>query len=168
MSVWLSFMSEHRSRNHALISYLTKTQIESVLQKHIQDIKDFAFICHDRDIKDDGTPKEIHFHIVIHLYNPKSYDVVRKWFYDSDISPDKQNTLIKPVIDLKAALDYLTHKNDPDKAQYDSSEIITNNTEWVNQPDDDSKDSKSINILNDLLDGCSFSTLLVDTGESSL
>lgn len=151
-----------RSRNHSLITYLNKTDIENVLQKHLIDIKDYAYICHDKDVSKQGTLKAIHFHIVLHLYNPKSTNVVRSWFYDTSLFSSLKpipNTLSQPVIDIDGILDYLTHCNQPDKYQYDKSLIITNNLDWLDTPTEDDKDSKSYSIVQDILEGCSMRQL---------
>lgn len=150
---------QKRCRNHSLISYHTKEEIESVLQKHFADIKDFAYICHDSDLSPKGDLKPSHYHIVLHLFTPKSTNVVREWFYDRTLFPlskPTQNTLSQPVIDIDGILDYLTHCNQPDKYQYDKSLIITNNPDWLDSPSEDDKDSKSYSIVQDILEGVSF------------
>lgn len=37
------------------------------LLKTIKQVKDYYIICHDRDLKDDLTPKQEHYHILINV-----------------------------------------------------------------------------------------------------
>ena len=80
-----------------------------------------AFISpiHDRDVDEDGVIKKAHYHIVI--------------MNDGPITQKRANEIIEPfcgtksaeyVMSLRGYVRYLSHMDDPDKAQYDSSEII--------------------------------------------
>lgn len=95
-------------------------EMKEVINKH-STIKDWAYIIHDKDVKMDGTPVEPHIHLYIHFgKSGASFDTVAKWFKE-----EKQH--INSVKGRKAdILKYLTHRNAPEKHQYDKAEVIAN------------------------------------------
>ena len=99
-------------RRYEIVSdteHLTKEKIEEVLQK--KSITDYAYILHDKDTREDGSLKNPHFHILIWLSSSQGSEFVAKWF------GVPENFLNKVRHDY-SALEYLTHRNAPDKYQY--------------------------------------------------
>ena len=80
---------------------------------------DYAFILHDKDIKDDGTLKKAHYHFRIFYKDKKS---VSAW---SKIFGVKENE-IEILKDKKRAIRYLIHYDSDSKYHYDFDDIITN------------------------------------------
>lgn len=92
----------------------------------------YALILHNRDIKDDGTPKTPHIHCV---------------FWDTIISTKKsfinllsvalkipENVITLDVCPRSAmAVQYLVHMNAPEKATYLDTEIVSNCSKKVQQ-----------------------------------
>lgn len=109
-----------RRYSHSLVTYASEEEFSDLLKL----AKHYAYICHDRDINEDGTPKERHYHILITFEREKSLQWIRK-----HIASD-QNTLSQPINDLGSAYEYLWHKNDSKKAQYDQGEVITDSHEY--------------------------------------
>ena len=68
----------------------------------------YAYILHDKDLKEDKTEKPAHFHIVIQTENPVSLIVVAKRF---DILPNYIN-LPKGQNSFGDCCEYLTHENE--------------------------------------------------------
>ena len=95
-------------------------EMKEVINKH-STIKDWAYIIHDKDVKTDGSPVEPHIHLYMHFgQSGATFDTVAKWFKE-----EKQQ--INSVKGRKAdILKYLTHRNAPDKYQYDESEEVSN------------------------------------------
>lgn len=109
--------------------------LEANLEKE-PNIKTWAYILHDKDTKDDNTPKEHHVHIAIELnesvkfstvggyvgvpaqyvtYCKQRYKAGRKWYAD-----------------IGGLLSYMTHRNAPDRYQYDDSEVIAKpGYDWI-------------------------------------
>lgn len=83
---------------------------------------EFAFILHNRDKDPDGKLKAPHFHIVFRFKNPVPFDAVKKVFPYGEI---------KPAGSINAAVQYLCHKNSPEKTAYEYGEIKTNMNESV-------------------------------------
>lgn len=73
---------------------------------------------HDRDVQPTGEVKKSHRHIITCFPNPTTFNNMKR-ITDSVNSPIPQS-----VSSIRGTYAYLTHKNDPDKAQYDSNQII--------------------------------------------
>lgn len=80
----------------------------------------FAFIEHNRDIDPDGKLKKKHYHIVFRFKNPVKWKYLVEAFPYSDI---------QSCTSVNASVQYLIHKNNPEKAQYNYAEIISNMSE---------------------------------------
>lgn len=96
-----------------LISYASEEEIQNLLKYCTK----WEYIYHDKDIKEDGTKKEPHWHINVILKQWKTITGVCK------LIKSEQNTMAIPMLDKQKAHDYLTHKDDPDKYQYDEKDI---------------------------------------------
>lgn len=77
---------------------------------------------HNKDLEADGTtPKKPHYHIILIYSGPTSFAVVR------DLT-DKLNAPIPvPLEAVRGYYRYLTHKDNPEKYQYDEKDIKTLN-----------------------------------------
>lgn len=74
---------------------------------------------HDRDINSDNTPKKPHYHVLISYGNTttgSNIEEITNRFVNA--------TLPIPVMSCKGYYRYLTHKDNPEKAQYKESDII--------------------------------------------
>lgn len=76
---------------------------------------------HDKDIASDGHVKKPHFHIMLRYAGPTTYNHIL----------ELTRSLNQPIPQIydspKGAYDYLTHANNPEKAQYDIADIKTYN-----------------------------------------
>lgn len=81
---------------------------------------------HDKDIYSSGdhagATKKPHYHVIVAYPGPTTYNAVKTTFCDP-----LRATSPKPLVNIFAYYEYLTHKNDPDKAQYEPSDIRTLN-----------------------------------------
>lgn len=73
---------------------------------------------HDKDYNQDGTKKKEHYHILICFNGPTTYKNVRE--ISKNILSDVE---VKPVKSVKGIIRYFTHKDNPEKAQYNETEI---------------------------------------------
>lgn len=88
--------------------------------KQVEQCPQYAWIIHDKDIDHDtGELIEKHVHAYIEFPNPRSFKSV------ADLLNVAENMVCK-VIDKHAILQYLIHKNQPEKYQYAFEEITTN------------------------------------------
>ncbi len=98
---------------------------------------------HDRDLNQTGEPKKAHYHALAIFSGPTTFQNVKKSI------TEKLNAPI-PIIplSLKGAYEYFTHKNNPEKFQYDKKDIIYFNMtqSMIDNILIDSDEQKYINI----------------------
>lgn len=76
---------------------------------------------HDKDIDPNGEPKKPHYHVIISYSGPTSFNVVK-------MLTDSLNAPIPQALEqVRGYYRYLTHKDNPDKYQYDEKDIKTIN-----------------------------------------
>ena len=73
---------------------------------------------HDRDMNPDNTEKKPHYHIILNYDNTTTYNNVVR-FLEPFNCPIPQ-----PLESIRGYYRYLTHKDNPEKFQYDEAEII--------------------------------------------
>ena len=124
-----------------------------LLQNTLTEIQSFvATIIHDKDLTDNGEPKTIHMHAYIET-NEKH---TKKQFIDilsELLKIDKQKISVDGTKSNVLMLQYLTHKNQPQKAQYQVDQIITNNKELLIERMNTkykTKEQKQNDLLNDI------------------
>ncbi len=74
---------------------------------------------HDKDVNGDGEPKKPHWHILLMFSSVKSYDQVLGLCQEVNCPIPKQ------VHNTKALVRYMAHLDNPDKAQYVLSDIVS-------------------------------------------
>lgn len=139
-----------RARKFSCVTYLSEEQIKFSLQCHWSCIRAFAYTYHDMDLNEDGSPKEPHWHIVLWLYNQSTVGRVRRWFRAMDEHQKEITTTAQPCKDVVFAYEYLYHRNDPDKYQYNEHDIRCSDRELFKSDD---PDDNAVNALNDILYG---------------
>lgn len=73
---------------------------------------------HDKDVNEDGTPKKPHWHILVIFDSVKSYDQVK------EITDSLKTTIPQPASSARGLIRYMTHMDNPEKAQYDAKDIV--------------------------------------------
>lgn len=66
--------------SHEVSKGASSDMIEKAYRQHAKAIKMLAYILHDKDKKEDGTPKEPHFHVLITTIYPVAVSTVANWF----------------------------------------------------------------------------------------
>lgn len=112
-------MTQARKRHWALIAYP-----ESMPENWEQLLTETGLECcisplHDRDLKEDdsGELKKPHYHIIVKYRGPTSPSIVK------ELAGKINAPTWKPVESLRGAVRYQTHKDNPEKAQYQESDI---------------------------------------------
>lgn len=76
---------------------------------------------HDKDVNPTGEAKKAHYHVIICYSGPTSFNVVKS-------ITDRLNAPIPiPLEAVKGYYRYFTHKDNPEKYQYDEKDITTLN-----------------------------------------
>lgn len=129
--------------------HLTEQTIQAVLGSQ-QCIDKYAYILHDKDKKNDGTLKNPHYHVYLHFTGGRTFDNIAKWF---NLSPAFVSKIHGTFGD---AVEYATHRNAPEKYQYDYSAVKSNfdYSKTVKQNEERKEKKCSINqILSDIDSG---------------
>ena len=77
---------------------------------------------HDRDKNPTGEPKKPHYHVILVYGNPTTYNNVKTFTVDQ-----LGQTIPQALEQVRGYYRYLTHEDNPEKAQYSRSEIQTIN-----------------------------------------
>lgn len=145
-------------RNIALISYAPVDFIQSVLDKHKNQIRAYSYILHDKfsefELAHSETGhKEIHTHILLRLFASAPLSRVENWFLYFDSNEKKVNTLAEGVLkkNIQILYEYQIHKNDPDKFQFsEDKRICSDESEFLLESL--TNDDVALSALNDMLD----------------
>lgn len=137
------------------VEYLPGKSIDFI-KKVLEDderIVNYAYILHDKDIKEDGTPKPAHYHIMIKFKGPLQLSTICKMFKNK--VPEQYFNNIKGS--WGDALAYLTHLNAPNKYQY-TAENVVSNFQWKKEVKKRKTEKNKTNediqsILTDIVEG---------------
>lgn len=100
------------------LEYMSQEDVEAGLDHNA--VQDYAYILHDKDVHEDGTPVAPHWHIMIRFKRPVQTESLCKWF------GIKSNMIGYILGTFGDAVAYLTHRNKPEKFQYLDEEIKSN------------------------------------------
>lgn len=73
---------------------------------------------HDQDVNPGGEPKKPHYHVILCYSGPTSYNVVRAL-----TNGQLGQTVPQPLEQVRGYYRYLTHADNPEKAQYSAGDI---------------------------------------------
>lgn len=147
-----------RKRCHSCICYCDKQQLLNLLATNLSIIERYALCYHDKDLNADGTPKEPHTHLVVRFTQPRSLLNVREMFTILDDSNNViANCLDSFTMNETLSLQYLVHKNNLEKYQYDVSEVTSYNIDYLDVLEQNVSSGDSLtNAVFDVLNGVSF------------
>ena len=140
-----------KDRWFTCVTYANENAVKYMIQKQRNAIRAFAYIIHDKDETD------THIQIILRTYQPYAFKTILNWFRAAQIetgSEKIQNTFVQTIIDRYGIVNYLTHKDEPDKAQYDESQIVDGGLEQFYE-NDGTKDN-SFEIITDLMENVSY------------
>lgn len=114
--------------------------------KSYKSIEKYAMIIHNKDVDDLGLPEATHVHVVVVFKSDTIYKTAASMLGipDQCVEKIKSKRLYgdRKVADVGGALLYLTHRNAPDKYQYDDSDVIASDGwDWKKQRDQSAKNS---------------------------
>ena len=76
---------------------------------------------HDKDLNPTGEPKKAHYHILLVYSGPTTYNAVSKF------TASLNATIPQALESVRGMYRYFSHKDNPEKYQYDEREITTLN-----------------------------------------
>lgn len=132
-----------RFYSFSIVSYADLSELSPLLSS----CRHYVYILHDKDVNEDGSSRSPHFHILCTFVQNKSFNSVASLVVSS------QNTFVQQLQDVGGAFSYLTHQNSPEKFQYNSNELISDNLDyWLDKiPEYENKTSKNDEFVDDLL-----------------
>lgn len=110
--------------------HLSKEQLDKTLEEMKPNF--FAYILHDKDTFPSGEVKKAHWHIVVEFETNSHKSVtqiISKYFTEEMTSGGH----IEACRSMKASVEYLTHKNNLEKHQYDDNEVVTNDADMYEE-----------------------------------
>lgn len=110
----------------------------------LSNVKKCAVIIHDKDTREDWEKKKPHFHAVITFSDATSSQTVSNKLLVEEQYIEKIKTT------STSAFLYLIHKNDPDKFQYNSKDVLSN-FDYIDFSDDFSPKQKREDIANRIM-----------------
>ena len=130
----------------AIMTYAKLSQVKLILQNKKNSYTAYALIEHDKDQTD------THCHLFIKFNSERRGVDIQKWFENcTDVNDKPANTRFENVKSKKGLIDYLTHKNNADKAQYDESKIIWSDENGKEQLLKESEEDNGYNALEKML-----------------
>lgn len=111
-----------KKRNWAFVLYPESAPKDWREQLAVSGVQCAISPLHDADINPTGEPKKPHHHIILVYGNPTTYSNV-KAFTNGKLG----QTIPQPLEQVRGYYRYLTHEDNPEKAQYSKADIQTLN-----------------------------------------
>lgn len=108
---------EQRKRNWVFVVYPDSAPENWVEKLREMRVPGFISPLHDKDVNPDGEPKKPHWHVQLTFKGVKSYSQIK------EITDELNATAPQECKDVRAYARYLCHLDNPEKAQYDTSEV---------------------------------------------
>lgn len=100
-------------------TYHVDKVIKSLAEEHLT----FAVSpIHDKDLEDDGSLKKAHYHLLLAYSSATTLNNIRRWFNACGM-PESELHSVRVCASGVGYFRYLTHKDNPEKIQYDVNDI---------------------------------------------
>lgn len=100
-------------------TYDTVNLIKALAKEHLT----FAVSpIHDKDVEEDGSKKKVHYHLLLAYSSATTLNNIRRWFNLCGM-PESDLHAVRVCASGVGYYRYLTHKDNPEKAQYNVSDI---------------------------------------------
>lgn len=110
-----------KKRNWAFVLYPESAPADWIEQLEKTGLQACISPLHDKDVNADGEPKKPHYHIILAYSGPTSFNVV------NSLCGSLNCPIPQALEQIKGYYRYLTHKDNPEKAQYSEDDIKTLN-----------------------------------------
>lgn len=77
---------------------------------------------HDKDVEEDGSKKKAHYHLLLAYSSATTLNNIRAWFKVCGM-PESELHTVRVCASGVGYYRYLTHKDNPEKAQYNDNDI---------------------------------------------
>lgn len=104
-------------------TYDVNKVIKSLAEEHLT----FAVSpIHDKDVEEDGSKKKAHYHLLLAYSSATTLNNIRGWFSACGM-PESDLHSVRVCASGVGYFRYLTHKDNPEKAQYNENDICVFN-----------------------------------------
>lgn len=110
-----------KKRNWTFVLYPESAPKDWREQLKISGLMSAISPLHDKDVNPTGEPKKAHYHILLVYSGPTTYNAVAKF------TASLNATIPQPLESVRGMYRYFSHKDNPEKYQYDEAEITTVN-----------------------------------------
>lgn len=110
-----------KKRNWAFVLYPESAPADWLEQLKQSGLKCAVSPLHDRDVNADGEPKKAHYHVIACYEGPTTYSNVKA------LTDRLSQPIPQPLEQVRGYYRYLTHADNPEKAQYSAADIQTIN-----------------------------------------
>lgn len=101
------------------MNYDTDNVIKCLAKEHLT----FAVSpIHDKDVNEDGSPKKSHYHLLLSYSSATTLNNITRWFKACGM-PESELHSVRVCASGVGYFRYLTHKDNPEKAQYNDNDI---------------------------------------------
>lgn len=118
-------MPPNKSKYFCCILYPDSTtyDVDKVIKSLAEEHLTFAVSpIHDRDIEDNGSLKKAHYHLLIAYSSATTLNNIRAWFNACGM-PESELHSVRVCASGVGYFRYLTHKDNPEKFQYNVNDI---------------------------------------------
>ena len=149
--------SEIRSRQFSVVMYVEKNELDNILNslRLYHNLKECAYIYHNRDVDENGEPKEKHAHVYLYFINAREL----KGVYYLLRTYTTTNVLIQVCKNRYVLVnEYFIHKDNPEKVQYNKSEVYVSDKEFFEGKRQE--DDRTLLLVQDIVDNVSITTMI--------
>lgn len=114
-------MTAVKKRNWAFVLYPESAPEDWQERLQLTGLQCAISPLHDKDLNADNTPKKAHYHVILVYGSPTTYNNVKS------LTDALRQPIPQPLEQIRGYYRYLTHKDNPEKAQYDEHDVVTLN-----------------------------------------
>lgn len=164
--------NKKRERPFDCICYTSEEQLKIFLDTYKSQIRHYAYAFHDKDVKENGEPKEPHFHLLLYMHNGHTLSAICKMFYRLRFRDEDDKLVnfrvIRPNPDLYTRFVYLWHMEDPDKYQYSMDIVKTDDFSFFGNLQCEVETDVWNSMVDDMLDMVDYRTLRKRYGQLAI
>lgn len=110
-----------KKRNWTFVLYPESAPQDWLEQLKLSGLMAAISPLHDKDVNPTGEPKKPHYHVLLVYSGPTTYNAVSKF------TASLNSTIPQALESVRGMYRYFSHKDNPEKYQYDEGEIIAVN-----------------------------------------
>jgi hypothetical protein len=110
-----------KKRNWTFVLYPESAPVDWIEQIKLSGLMSAISPLHDKDTNPTGEPKKAHYHILLVYSGPTTYNAVAKF------TASLNATVPQALESVRGMYRYFSHKDNPEKYQYDEHEIVSLN-----------------------------------------